>query len=75
MMHVRILSLNDILWEYLLRSLVDMLVEQRDPDTDPEVWDGWTWRDRLQETQDSARQDDAASHEGLSNHVTMSPIG
>ena len=51
-----------------------MLVEQRDPDADPEVWDGRTWRDRLQETQDSARQDDAASDEGLPICFTLSTI-
>lgn len=65
MMHVRVLSPSRVQQSTDLNDVADMLMEQRDLDADPKVWDGRTRRDCFQEAQDPARPDDAAADEGL----------
>ena len=65
MMHVRVLSPSRVQQSTDLNDVADMLMEQRDLDADPKVWDGRTRRDCFQEAQDPTRPDDAAADEGL----------
>lgn len=49
---------------YLHYTRLDLFLEQRDFDPNPEKWNGWARKGRFQETQDLARQDDATPNQG-----------
>lgn len=45
-------------------TLLDLLLEQRDPDAYPEDWHGRRWSNRFQEAEGSAGPDYVASYQG-----------
>jgi hypothetical protein len=57
-----------------LNDTADLLLEQRNPDTNPKIWHARTRRQGVQEIEDPFGQDDATPYKGLPSHTPLCQI-